>query len=65
MVTHDLALAPSCPASWPTAQRAHHRLFVMLFDEAHLANDSLLRVKHGAEAFVPPSWAPGTPAACS
>jgi VWFA-related protein len=34
------------------AQYGAHRVFVMLFDEAHLANDSLMRVKAGAEAFI-------------
>ncbi|MEO6239333.1 MAG: VWA domain-containing protein [Vicinamibacterales bacterium] len=34
------------------AQYGAHRVFVMLFDEAHLANDSLMRVKKGAEAFI-------------
>jgi VWFA-related protein len=34
------------------AQYGAHRVFVMLFDEAHLANDSLMRVKTGAEAFI-------------
>jgi VWFA-related protein len=34
------------------AQYGAHRVFVMLFDEAHLANDSLMRVKKGAETFI-------------
>ena len=34
------------------AQYNAHRVFVMLFDEGHLANDSLMRVKTGAEKFV-------------
>ena len=35
-------------ASTPTTpQSGAHRVFVMLFDEAHLSNDSLMRVKDG------------------
>ena len=34
------------------AQYGAHRVFVLLFDEAHLANDSLMRVKNGAEGFI-------------
>jgi VWFA-related protein len=54
MVTHDLGLAPGSVASEHAdeAQYGAHRVFVMLFDEAHLANDSLARVKVAAEAFV-------------
>jgi VWFA-related protein len=54
MVTHDLGLTEGSVASEyaDQAQYGAHRVFVMLFDEAHLANDSLARVKAGAEAFV-------------
>lgn len=54
MVTHDLGLREGAVASEyaDQAQFGAHRVFVMLFDEAHLANDSLLRVKAGAEHFV-------------
>ena len=54
MVTHDLGLREGSVASEyaDQAQFGAHRVFVMLFDEAHLANDSLMRVKVGAEAFV-------------
>ena len=54
MVTHDLGLREGALASEyaDQAQFGAHRVFVMLFDEAHLANDSLLRVKAGAEHFV-------------
>jgi VWFA-related protein len=54
MVTHDLAQAESAAAGGygDLAQYGAHRVFVMLFDEAHLANDSLFRVKSGAEQFV-------------
>ena len=54
MVTHDLGVAEGALRSEyaEQAQFGAHRLFVMLFDEAHLANDSLMRVKSGAEGFV-------------
>ena len=54
MVTHDLGLREGSVASElaDQAQFGAHRVFVMLFDEAHLANDSLMRVKTGAEQFV-------------
>ena len=54
MVTHDLGLREGAVASEyaDQAQFGAHRVFVMLFDEAHLANDSLARVKVGAERFV-------------
>ena len=31
---------------------AAHRVFVLVFDEGHLAHDSMMRVKQGAEAFI-------------
>ena len=54
MVTHDLGLKPNSVVSEYAAEAdyAAHRVFVLLFDEAHLANDSLMRVKTGAEQFV-------------
>ena len=54
MVTHDLGLTEGSIASQyaDEAQFGAHRVFVLLFDEAHLANDSLARVKAGAETFV-------------
>ena len=54
MVTHDLGLTEGAVASEyaEQAQYGAHRVFVLVFDEAHLANDSLTRVKAGAEAFV-------------
>lgn len=54
MVTHDLGLREGSVASEfaDQAQFGAHRVFVLLFDEAHLANDSLMRVKAGAEKFV-------------
>ncbi len=54
MVTHDLGTGPNAPVSEYADQadfRAH-RLFVLLFDEGSLANESLMRAKQGAEAFV-------------
>lgn len=54
MVTHDLGLREGAVASEfaDQAQYGAHRVFVLLFDEAHLANDSLMRAKAGAEHFV-------------
>jgi VWFA-related protein len=54
MVTHDLGLRQGSVASEfaEQAQYSNHRVFVLLFDEAHLATDSLMRVKVGAEKFV-------------
>ena len=54
MVTHDLGLREGAVASQyaEQAEYSSHRVFVLLFDEAHLANDSLMRVKVGAEKFV-------------
>jgi VWFA-related protein len=54
MVTHDLGVTEGALRSEYADQAEYgaHRVFVMLFDEAHLANDSLMRVKAGAEAFV-------------
>jgi VWFA-related protein len=54
MVTNNLGQTPGALASEHAdeAQYGAHRVFVMLFDEAHLANDSLMRVKKGAEAFI-------------
>jgi VWFA-related protein len=54
MVTNNLGQTPDGLASEHAdeAQYGAHRVFVMLFDEAHLANDSLMRVKKGAEGFI-------------
>jgi VWFA-related protein len=59
MVTHD----PTRPvasgvASAVTGDRGH-RVFVVLFDEGHLAVDSLQRVKRGAEQFLREQFGPG------
>ena len=54
MVTHDQGVAEGAVRSEYADQAEYgaHRVFVLLFDEAHLANESLMRVKAGAEAFV-------------
>ena len=54
MVTNDLGLRDGSVGSAyaDQAQFSSHRVFVLMFDEAHLANDSLMRVKAGAEKFV-------------
>lgn len=54
MVTHDLGLREGAVASEfaEQAQFGAHRVFVLVFDESHLANDSLMRVKAGAERFI-------------
>src|SRR5262245_24914221 len=41
------------------AEYSAHRVFVLLFDEGHLANDSIQRVKRGAEEFVRDQMGPG------
>jgi VWFA-related protein len=55
MVTNDPSargsLAGQAQPGGPSEDRAH-RVFVMLFDEGHLAVDSILRVKDGAEEFI-------------
>jgi VWFA-related protein len=53
MVTHD-TLDPSAVTTQDGDQAVGgaHRVFVILFDEGHLAKDSLMRVKQGAEQFV-------------
>jgi VWFA-related protein len=54
MVTHELGAPAGSIATASDAQVEYsaHRVFVMLFDEGHLANDSLARVKLGAEHFL-------------
>jgi VWFA-related protein len=56
MVTNDPGVSSAAgPVVSEYADQADyraHRVFVMMFDEGHLANDSLMRVKAGAEAFV-------------
>jgi VWFA-related protein len=51
LVTYD----PGASVVSEYADKTEHtaqRVFVVLFDEGHLANDSLMRVKRGAEAFI-------------
>jgi VWFA-related protein len=54
MVTNNLGQTPEVLANEHAdeAQYGAHRVFVLVFDEAHLANDSLLRIKNGAEGFI-------------
>src|SRR4029079_6535085 len=54
MVTHDLGLREGAVAREyaDQAQFGAHRVVVILFDEAHLANDAMMRAKVGAEHFV-------------
>src|SRR5829696_1557985 len=61
MVTHDRAQRSDLPeaAQMPDALPANHRVFVLLFDEGHLANDSLLRMKAGSEDFIRQQLGPG------
>jgi VWFA-related protein len=61
MVTHDGTGSASATVSGsaPDAESRAHRVFVMLFDEEHLANESLHRVKKGAEAFIQEQLRPG------
>lgn len=57
MVTYD----PGGAVVSQYATQADHqaqRVFVLLFDEGHLANDSLMRVKRGAVQFVSEQFGP-------
>ena len=45
-------------ANGTPADRAR-RVFVVLFDESHLSNESLLRSQKGAEAFIQSQIGPG------
>ena len=51
MVTHEPGGSVVSEHADETDYRAQ-RVFVILFDEGHLANDSLMRVKEGAAAFI-------------
>ena len=63
MVTHDSsAHNPVAGAGVNGAQSAEdraHRVFVLLFDEGSLGNESLMRVKKGAEQFIQGQIGPG------
>src|SRR5262249_9847951 len=54
MVTNDLGAGPDGLVSEHAAQANYgvHRVFVLVFDEGHLAPESLMRVKQGAEDFI-------------
>lgn len=60
MVAHDPTrpVASGLGGGAPSEDRAH-RVFVMLFDEGHLAVDSIQRVKRGAEQFLREQFGPG------
>jgi VWFA-related protein len=57
MVSHDLAMNEG-PAASGDAQNGAHRVFVIMFDEAHLAPESMERAKLGAEHFVREMFTP-------
>ena len=57
MVSHDLAVNEG-PAASGDAQNGAHRVFVIVFDESHLANESMQRAKLGAEQFVREMFTP-------
>jgi VWFA-related protein len=42
-----------------TAEDRAHRVFVVVFDESHLATESIMRARIGAEAFLRDQMAPG------
>jgi VWFA-related protein len=50
---------PAAAASMPDSEEQALRVFIILFDEGHLANDSLLRVQKGAEQFIREQMRPG------
>lgn len=61
MVSHDPAMRGSVArgGGGPVSEDRAHRVFVVVFDEAHLANDSLMRVKKGGEQFLQTQFGPG------
>ena len=52
LVSHPLGTRSEMAGGPSVASTEARRIFVLVFDEGHLANDALLRVKQGAEAFV-------------
>jgi VWFA-related protein len=54
LVTHDRGAREASVSGQTIAQDEHEaqRVFVMLFDEGHLGDESLIRIKLGAEAFI-------------
>jgi VWFA-related protein len=61
MVTHERAQRSDLPeaSQLPDSVPANHRVFVLMFDEGHLAHDSLLRMKAGSETFIKQQLGPG------
>ncbi len=59
MVTHDPSRPVAGAQGGASAEDRAHRIFVLLFDEGHLAVDSLQRVKRGAEQFLREQFGPG------
>jgi VWFA-related protein len=57
MVTYDPGGAVRSEHA-DAADHAAQRVFVLLFDEGHLANDSLMRVRRGAEEFLREQFGP-------
>ena len=54
LVTHDAVTRQSSIAADEAGRAAEkaHRVFLIVFDEGHLAPESLMRVQKGAEAFI-------------
>ena len=61
MVTHEPAMRASMMAADQAGRPAEaaHRLFLLVFDEGHLAPESLMRIQKGAEAFIMKHMGPG------
>lgn len=54
LITHERGARDDVALDDPevAVERASQRVFVLLFDEGHLSDESLMRVRSGAEAFV-------------
>ena len=52
LVANPLGARAETAAESVTSPSETRRVFVLVFDEGHLANDALLRIKQGAEAFI-------------
>ena len=61
MVTHEPARRASMIAADEAGRPAEaaHRLFLLVFDEGHLAPESLVRIQKGATAFIMEHMGPG------
>jgi VWFA-related protein len=61
LVTHDPARRASMIEADQAGRPAEaaHRLFILVFDQGHLAPDSLMRVREGAEQFIQEHISPG------